>query len=58
MIETNDSLEELYLHWNLIKGSGGAEIFKALIPNKNIKVLDLSYNLLGCGGSNLTPVLK
>lgn len=50
MIETNDSLEELYLHWNLIKGSGGAEIFKALITNKNMKVLDMSYNLLGCGG--------
>ncbi|CAD8076826.1 unnamed protein product [Paramecium sonneborni] len=58
MIETNDSLEELYLHWNLIKGSGGAELFKALIPNKNMKVLDLSYNLLGCGGQSLTPILK
>jgi len=30
MLESNDSLEELYLHWNSIKGFGGAEIFKAL----------------------------
>ena len=58
MLESNDSLEELYLHWNSIKGFGGAEIFKALQNNKTLKVLDFSYNLLGCGGAQLTLVLK
>lgn len=30
MLETNDTLIELYLHWNSIKGSSGADIFKVL----------------------------
>ncbi|CAK90105.1 unnamed protein product (macronuclear) [Paramecium tetraurelia] len=57
LIESNDTLLELYLRWNSIKGSGGVEIFKALQANKNIKVLDFSYNLLGCGNV-IAPALK
>lgn len=49
MLEMNDSILELYLHWNSIKGSDALEIFKVLTTNKNLKVLDFSYNLLGCG---------
>ena len=57
MLENNDTLQELYLHWNSMKGSGGTEIFKVLQNNKSLKVLDFSYNLLGCGNV-ITPVLK
>lgn len=49
MLEKNESLVELYLHWNSIKGVGGAEIIKTLQANKTMRVLDFSYNLLGCG---------
>ncbi|CAD8105716.1 unnamed protein product [Paramecium sonneborni] len=56
MIEQNDTLLELYMRWNSIKGSGGCEIFKVLQANKNIKVLDFSYNLLGAGNIIITAL--
>ncbi|CAD8165096.1 unnamed protein product [Paramecium pentaurelia] len=42
-----DLLEELYIHWNQIKGSGGQKIFEALIENKNMVVFDGSWNGFG-----------
>jgi Ran GTPase-activating protein (RanGAP) involved in mRNA processing and transport len=56
MIESNENLLELYLHWNSIKGLGGVEIFKAMLTNKTLKVLDFSHNLLG-NGNVITPIL-
>ena len=47
MLENNETIVELYLHWNFFRGDSGTDIFKALKTNKNIKVLDFSYNLLG-----------
>lgn len=56
MIETNENLLELYLHWNSIKGAAGIEIFKALLVNKVLRVLDFSHNLLG-NGNVVIPAL-
>ena len=47
MLENNETIVELYLHWNFFRGDSGTDIFKALKTNKNIRVLDFSYNLLG-----------
>lgn len=46
------TLEELYLHWNLIKGNGGTKIFEVLVKDccENLRVLDFSYNSLGQAG--------
>lgn len=41
-IKENDSLHELYIGWNKFSGRGGATIFKALVSNTSLKVLDLS----------------
>ena len=43
----NQQLDELYLHWNKITGSGGAAIAEGILTNQNLKVLDLSWNSLG-----------
>lgn len=48
ILDSNE-LKELYLHWNLIRGVGGAQIFAGLKSNDQLKVLDLSYNILGKG---------
>ncbi|CAD8099201.1 unnamed protein product [Paramecium primaurelia] len=42
-----DLLEELYIHWNQIKGLGGQKIFEALIENKTMVVFDGSWNCFG-----------
>lgn len=38
----NYELDELYLHWNQIKGPGGVDLAAGLLLNENLKVLDLS----------------
>ena len=45
----NDSLRELYLHWNKIDYIGGELLFSNIIggKNKSLQVLDLSHNNLG-----------
>ena len=48
ILDSNE-IEELYLHWNLIKAQGGKDIFEGLKSNESLKVLDLSYNSLGKG---------
>ena len=40
-------LDELYLHWNDITSKGMKFIFEGLSLNKNLKVLDLSWNQIG-----------
>jgi hypothetical protein len=44
-------VEEVYLHWNQIKAPGGQILFKTLLDNENLRVLDLSSNSLGMSGS-------
>lgn len=51
-LSSTRGLEVLYLHWNLIKGSGGRHIAKALQRNPIIKVLDISYNSIGGEGDS------
>ena len=43
------SVEEIYLHWNTLRSAFGNEIYKNLVTNKYVRVLDLSNNLLGKG---------
>ena len=50
MLKDNVPLKELYLRWNLITDEGGSWIFKSLLINENVRVLDLSFNSLGCDG--------
>ncbi|CAD8076292.1 unnamed protein product [Paramecium sonneborni] len=47
LLKKNNSLQEVYLHFNLIKNPGGLTIMKGLIKNQFLKVLDLSFNKLG-----------
>ena len=34
----NDTITELYLHWNKIKGNGGEFIFDGIASNSSLKV--------------------
>lgn len=58
MIENNETIVELYLHWNFFRGDSASPIFKALKTNKNIRVLDFSYNLLGTNNHDIGTTLK
>jgi len=46
-METPNNIAELYLSWNKIYASGGKAIAKMLASNNSIKVLDLSWNVIG-----------
>jgi Ran GTPase-activating protein (RanGAP) involved in mRNA processing and transport len=48
-LRSNDSLCELYLHWNKIDYKGGESLFSSFGGRKNqsLLVLDLSHNNLG-----------
>ena len=46
-LEMNPPLRELYLYWNRIQGRGGCNIFKGLMSNNTLKILDLAWNSLG-----------
>jgi hypothetical protein len=52
-ITINDTLEELYLHYNKIQGDGAVILFKGLLKNAYLKVLDLSWNSLGANEKGL-----
>lgn len=56
IIQTRD-LEELYLHWNQIKGDGALAIVDALLENDSLNVLDLSWNAFGQGNPHVVPKL-
>lgn len=40
------SLEQIYLHWNRLKGIGGQCIFSGLLLNETVRVCDVSNNQL------------
>jgi Ran GTPase-activating protein (RanGAP) involved in mRNA processing and transport len=42
-----NQLRSLNLHWNRIKFKGGLRLAEVLITNEVLKILDLSWNLLG-----------
>ena len=52
-LSENDTLEELYLHYNKIQGDGAATFLNALLKNAYLKVLDLSWNSLGASEKGL-----
>ena len=55
MLENNTAIDELYLKWNQINGTGGSTIFKGLIAgNSKIKVLDMSWNSFGLYSSSFS----
>ncbi|KAL4466565.1 hypothetical protein ABPG72_010616 [Tetrahymena utriculariae] len=56
LLDTDYYLKELYLHWNQIKAPGGAFIFTSLTDNESLKVLDMSCNSMGSGGSCVEEV--
>ena len=45
--EGNTKLKEIGLKWNQIDGEGGAAIADALADNRDLKILDVSWNKLG-----------
>ena len=44
---SGSALKTLSLHWNKIKYRGGLKIAESLLINETVKVLDLSWNLIG-----------
>lgn len=53
----NPYLNELYLHWNQIKGIGAQKIFQGLLENETITVFDISWNSLGGNNPSLAPLI-
>jgi len=44
---SGSALKRLSLHWNKIKYRGGIKIAESLAKNETLKILDLSWNLIG-----------
>ena len=57
-LQSNVSLYELYLCWNDFNSEAGINIFNGMNDNYTLKVLDLSYNLLGKGKTKLSETLN
>ena len=55
LVQKNYALQELYLHWNLFKNQGGIKIFKGILENENLMVLDFSWNSIGTGDPSVVP---
>ena len=49
IINSHPALKEVYLRWNKITPEGGKTLFEELAANQSLRVLDLSWNLLGLG---------
>lgn len=47
LLFNHDKLSEVYLRWNNITSHGGKKIFNILIKNSVVRVLDMSWNILG-----------
>ncbi len=47
MININNTLVVLFLHWNKLKPRGGIVLAKALAKNSSLQILDLSYCSMG-----------
>ena len=54
-LKKNSYILELYLHWNLFKTPGGIKIFKGILENESLMVLDFSWNSLGNGQTSIVP---
>lgn len=46
-LANNTYLKELYLRRNKLMGADGTNIFQGLLLNRSLKVLDLSWNIMG-----------
>lgn len=55
LVSTNLTFEEIYLCWNNLSSVGAEPLFKALIKNEGLRVLDLGWNSLG---SNMKVVKR
>ena len=55
LIKDTFYLLSVNLHWNSIKGEGAALILLAIMHSGNVKVLDLSWNIIGTSKSNAFP---
>ena len=56
MLEYPDiKLKELGLKWNQINCEGGCRFAEALCINKELKILDLSWNKIGLRKANFKP---
>lgn len=51
MLDYNNTLQELYVRWNQIKGPGGVHILNGLKHCQSMKVLDMSWNSMGLHNS-------
>ncbi len=51
-------MKELYLHWNKISHKGGKILFNAIHNNRDLKVLDFSWNNLTGNVNELCLALK
>lgn len=52
LLQENENLKQLDLHWNNIKDIGAAIIFEGLVKNDSLKELDLSWNSIGKNKEN------
>lgn len=52
-LDKNEIFNELYLADNKIKSDGAVLIFRVLLKNIALKVLDLSWNLIGKGSEDI-----
>ena len=47
MLDENNSLLALMLHWNKIKGTGAIHLAQALLQNDSLQIFDASFNNFG-----------
>ena len=57
-LRKSDKIETLLLHWNMIRQKGAISLAKAIKNNTTIRVLDLSFNSLGSGGTSRVTVAQ
>ncbi len=57
MLIKNDTLEELYLHMNIIQCEGAITLFNGLKKNNSLRVFDLSWNSIGANERGLGKAL-
>jgi hypothetical protein len=57
-LHNNSDLWELYLHWNLLTGTGGTLMFDGLLENSELKLIDMSWNNLGKSTSFVTILTR
>lgn len=55
LFQKNYFIQEIYLHWNMIKTQGGIKIFKGILENESLMVFDMSWNSIGNGTPSVVP---